>query len=778
MRTFGFDPWLDEIDLLPGQAWKEEIPKAIAGAKVFLACLSSQSIDKVGYVQTELRHALTAFGRHPPGAIYLIPVRLDQCRIPDFSIPDLALGLKDIQWVDLFDDDGLDRLILAIQRALGEASTAPENALLLNRPQSAHAVASTGYDLEVSRTWNAAQVPQDESDIKAAPLTEQWTGEQRFLASRGGGTRYADLKIDLWEDPAFRRECVARLKGAEWGEFYRQALGEGIAWADRFFGAPFSYRAFGTCLVIAVIYGYLGLSIAYILGGPGIWISPDLMPRIGSFRDDALSGLVWLAAATFAWLIGFGSGRFERRRRKRWLQERRRRAGNPIRPDVDVGYHLRSAGVTIGVIGLSLGLMGFADSDSSAFLMQLFQMPVIPAVLLLVTALATRARGACAGLLALLGGAMASMVLSGLLITSAMVAGASGMFVIATAGTTLILVGTILATGVVLASAAPLAIILMMGIAEAISQGVGSGELVVAGETFELTRSGLDTIVFMAIWALGVSQGFWPIMWRLGWAAAVGCYLAFGVLGAIWATSDEQRFIILAGITLFTMLPLLNGLLDMVSWLWTRWLAGRLHDELLRGRRVEARAATVLGHTFADLALAIFALILLAWLLAFAFELYGQAGLAGPVDAEHGSYVRPMIEDAIKGPWQNGFWVWLILLSTLVPTMIHMIFLLAAPLAVIALPDRRRLRLVERLEAFDHASREEQTTTVRKVATYMARERSVIWIVAAGCVAIGPAGLIFALVHLTDWQPFEYVGAFLYEVALSAIGTALFLTGR
>ena len=39
----GLDPWLDEVDLVPGQIWKEEIPRAIRQAGIFLACLSSRS---------------------------------------------------------------------------------------------------------------------------------------------------------------------------------------------------------------------------------------------------------------------------------------------------------------------------------------------------------------------------------------------------------------------------------------------------------------------------------------------------------------------------------------------------------------------------------------------------------------------------------------------------------------------------------------------------------------------------------------------------------------
>ncbi len=42
----GFKPWLDEIDLIPGQNWPVEIPKVIKQSDVFLACLSKNSVSK------------------------------------------------------------------------------------------------------------------------------------------------------------------------------------------------------------------------------------------------------------------------------------------------------------------------------------------------------------------------------------------------------------------------------------------------------------------------------------------------------------------------------------------------------------------------------------------------------------------------------------------------------------------------------------------------------------------------------------------------------------
>jgi hypothetical protein len=118
LKRSGFDPWLDEVDLLPGQKWKVEIQNAIRDAGVFLAFLSSHSVAKKGYVQTEFRTALSAYSERPPGMIFIIPVKLDECEIPDIQIPDRGITLRDIHYVELWEDSGVLGLTKAIRHAL------------------------------------------------------------------------------------------------------------------------------------------------------------------------------------------------------------------------------------------------------------------------------------------------------------------------------------------------------------------------------------------------------------------------------------------------------------------------------------------------------------------------------------------------------------------------------------------------------------------------------------------------------------------------------------
>jgi transcriptional regulator with XRE-family HTH domain len=104
----GFSLWIDHNDLLPGQDWKVEIEKAIQESEIFIACLSSHSVNKRGYVQAELKRALDIAEQMPEGSVYIIPVRLDDCKVP--------ITLDRLHWLDYFVEDQKEKLLKVIQK--------------------------------------------------------------------------------------------------------------------------------------------------------------------------------------------------------------------------------------------------------------------------------------------------------------------------------------------------------------------------------------------------------------------------------------------------------------------------------------------------------------------------------------------------------------------------------------------------------------------------------------------------------------------------------------
>ena len=117
LREAGVTPWLDAEDLVAGRRWQVAISKAVRDSDVVLVCLSQRSVTKAGYVQQELAFALNVAAQQSEEAIYLIPLRLEDCTAPE--------QLRDRHWVDLFADDGFQRLLRALQVRAAEVGALP-----------------------------------------------------------------------------------------------------------------------------------------------------------------------------------------------------------------------------------------------------------------------------------------------------------------------------------------------------------------------------------------------------------------------------------------------------------------------------------------------------------------------------------------------------------------------------------------------------------------------------------------------------------------------------
>lgn len=111
LKHLPVDLWLDEVKLIPGQDWEREIRQALRTAHVVLVCLSRNAVTKEGFVQKEIRIALDIADEKPEGFIFVIPVRLEDCDVPE--------RLKRWQWVDLFTTTGMQRLSAALATRAG-----------------------------------------------------------------------------------------------------------------------------------------------------------------------------------------------------------------------------------------------------------------------------------------------------------------------------------------------------------------------------------------------------------------------------------------------------------------------------------------------------------------------------------------------------------------------------------------------------------------------------------------------------------------------------------
>jgi formylglycine-generating enzyme required for sulfatase activity len=135
------DPWLDEENILPGQDFDVEIYKAARDADIIIICLSKVSVVKEGYVNKEIRRALDAADEKPEGAIYIIPLRLDDCS-PSFE------RLKKLHYADYFTPNAHARLIKSLRLRADTLKIKTDGAIETIAPQAAHA---TDEDLDLYR---------------------------------------------------------------------------------------------------------------------------------------------------------------------------------------------------------------------------------------------------------------------------------------------------------------------------------------------------------------------------------------------------------------------------------------------------------------------------------------------------------------------------------------------------------------------------------------------------------------------------------------------------
>lgn len=123
LETAGIQVWRDTANLWPGQDWRERIRHAITSdSLVFIACFSTAGQARVKtYQNEELTLAIEEIRKRPVTVPWIIPVRLDNCEIPDREIG-AGRTLRSIQKTDLFGayaDTNLERLVVVVLEILG-----------------------------------------------------------------------------------------------------------------------------------------------------------------------------------------------------------------------------------------------------------------------------------------------------------------------------------------------------------------------------------------------------------------------------------------------------------------------------------------------------------------------------------------------------------------------------------------------------------------------------------------------------------------------------------
>jgi hypothetical protein len=119
----GLRVWRHCVDVRPGEDWRDRIRGAICGSTlVFLACFSQTSMTSArSWQYEELTLALGELRQRRPAVPWLIPVRFDDCELPDIETRS-GHSLSSLCSADLFGagkNEELERLVETIIWILG-----------------------------------------------------------------------------------------------------------------------------------------------------------------------------------------------------------------------------------------------------------------------------------------------------------------------------------------------------------------------------------------------------------------------------------------------------------------------------------------------------------------------------------------------------------------------------------------------------------------------------------------------------------------------------------
>ncbi|NWJ48811.1 MAG: SUMF1/EgtB/PvdO family nonheme iron enzyme [Chloroflexi bacterium] len=175
-------PWLDEEELLPGQTWRDEIEKAVEQSHIILVCLSPASIDKEGYVQREIKVALTYADYMSESRIFIIPLKLTECEIPR--------RLREWQWVNYYDERGHERLIKSLQARAEQVGVLNNN----GKPVATSPVIKIAEPKPTTPESEREMMLREIADINTSHTRRQQIGDTR----RGVGVREDGLPDIAW----------------------------------------------------------------------------------------------------------------------------------------------------------------------------------------------------------------------------------------------------------------------------------------------------------------------------------------------------------------------------------------------------------------------------------------------------------------------------------------------------------------------------------------------------------------------------------------------------
>ncbi len=179
----GFETLTDGGERAGEGSWVSGDPTVFLDADFFLICLSNNAVDTKGVLLPGLKRKLDYLWRGANGQAFLIPVRLEECRVPR--------SLQAFECVDLFTPGGWAELLAAIEETAARRRQLDE----------------------VYADWSSPGVGETKAALKTGATTRDVSAE---LEGPADPTSVFDWGVDLRKLVAGKRDAaVERLGGIE-----------------------------------------------------------------------------------------------------------------------------------------------------------------------------------------------------------------------------------------------------------------------------------------------------------------------------------------------------------------------------------------------------------------------------------------------------------------------------------------------------------------------------------------------------------------------------------
>ncbi len=303
--------------------------------------------------------------------------------------------------------------------------------------------------------------------------------------------------------------------------------------------------------------------------------------------------------------------------------------------------------------------------------------------------------------------------------------------------------------------------------------GIGAGMGVLAGVAL-VAGVGLAGVVPAGIVAIGVALagsiavgaaaavlGKRPTGQPGRYAGVLGPAIAmpFFTISPFGSQLGDPLFVVL--ITFILVLPVVNGLWDFGSWWVSRSLGRHLLTKLKGSSPIGGKAWAIFWHIALDLVVAALALLSLACFLGFAFQSYQNTDVWWS-GRERGTLALPAyIDIASAAPLNDGLWLTAMLVSTLIPTFLHGVIVIAGALGLFVPVTTDRLKLADGLETLNNLGEQQRKLVLQRAGRYFANGRPALW-------ALATLLLLILLVLISAALAAIHLGGFANYIATAA----------